>query len=550
MPSAAALRLQIETALASRIPGALTPRPRILRDLAATGIPELDALLEGGLPIGAISELVGKHSSGRTTIALAARAEKTQESKPVAWVDTSDALDPESAAAAGVDLSRLLWVRCGQAPRAESATGPLPNATAPQKGAAFLVEGSGSSPALSGGGGGSPHPRGEARGLSEAVNAFLHPDVFSRQATSSTPATPRKNRIIGTPGAPNRKLLDRTPQDARPLPRRARDREEQIPSDRQPSRRQVHQALQHTTAQRKDLSSAQIDNTAHAARNRPQAGAWTDNGNNAAGRCLATPPNAIAAGLPRFCEMEARAQSQGHSVAATPVLQAEVKTSQKTLSSPEAISSATLPLHTIANLQTAKLEASPAGALRPAISNSSESKHRVNASLAGDPSKALGNLASALWRALDHALRATDLLLAAGGFTAIVLDLGNIPPEFAWRIPLATWFRFRAAADRARTVLLVLTQHPCARSSAELVLRLRPAEPLNALTVLTGAQFCVSVDRYRFETPAASSTTAQSTQPNRLHLVTSRKQPQRDALWRRAAAWTGTEPKNPQEGPL
>jgi hypothetical protein len=35
----------------------------------------------------------------------------------------------------------------------------------------------------------------------------------------------------------------------------------------------------------------------------------------------------------------------------------------------------------------------------------------------------------------DSALRATDLLLHAGGFSAIVLDLGSIAPEYALRIP-------------------------------------------------------------------------------------------------------------------
>ena len=63
-------------------------------------------------------------------------------------------------------------------------------------------------------------------------------------------------------------------------------------------------------------------------------------------------------------------------------------------------------------------------------------------------------------------MRATDLLMNAGGFAAIVLDLGSVAPEYATRIPLATWFRFRAVADSTRTSLLLLTQKPCARSSA------------------------------------------------------------------------------------
>ena len=62
-----------------------------------------------------------------------------------------------------------------------------------------------------------------------------------------------------------------------------------------------------------------------------------------------------------------------------------------------------------------------------------------------------------LWSRLDHALRATDLLLAAGGFRAIVLDMGDVPPEQARRVPLATWYRFRLQAEKSRTLLLLLT---------------------------------------------------------------------------------------------
>ena len=68
-------------------------------------------------------------------------------------------------------------------------------------------------------------------------------------------------------------------------------------------------------------------------------------------------------------------------------------------------------------------------------------------------------------------MRATDLLLQGGGFSALVLDFGGIAPEHAARVPLATWFRYRAAAERTQASILLLTQHPCAKSSAGLVLR-------------------------------------------------------------------------------
>src|ERR1700744_6086955 len=111
MPISAAIRLQVETALAHRIPSALTPAPKFIRPVVETGIEPLDELLHGGLPVGALREVVGPECSGRTDIALSFVARLTQASKVCAWIDASDALDPVSASAAGVDLARLLWVR-------------------------------------------------------------------------------------------------------------------------------------------------------------------------------------------------------------------------------------------------------------------------------------------------------------------------------------------------------------------------------------------------------------------------------------------------------
>jgi recombination protein RecA len=244
MPSASALRIQIEHHLERRFPAALTPAPRTIRETAATGIREVDRLLEGGLPIGAISEITGPVSSGRTSLTLAFLASRTQQERVCAWVDVNDAFDSESAAANGVALRQLLWVRC------------------------------------------------------------------------------KKNS-----------------QTARP---------------------------------------------------------WTR-----------------------------------------------------------------------ANFPSA-------GSSRPDFSRSDFSH-------------------------LDQALRATDLLLQAGGFAAIVLDLGSTAPEQGTRIPLATWFRFRQAADRTRCSLLVLAQQPLAQSSAAVVLECAP-QPAQTLsqTVLTGCTYEVRSGRQRF----------------------------------------------------
>src|SRR5271168_1904755 len=162
MPASAKIRAQIEAALAQRIPSALTPQPRAIRPKAATGIDAIDELLGGGLPIGAISEIVGPECSGRTTLALAFLAGITRQGKVCAWVDVSDSLHPESAAAAGVNLDRLLWVRCGHTigPANETTLNSPNEAHTPQTTRLQF-------------GGNSPHPRSESKGLPTAIHDLL-----------------------------------------------------------------------------------------------------------------------------------------------------------------------------------------------------------------------------------------------------------------------------------------------------------------------------------------------------------------------------------------
>ena len=341
MTSASALRLQIESSLAQRIPSALTPAPKMIRPVTATGIEPLDDVLNGGLPVGAISELVGPECSGRTSAAISFLARTTQAAKVCAWIDVSNAFDPGSAAAAGVDLARLLWVRCGASQI--STTHPSHNFILPDE---YYVPPS-VTKGLHGGGFGS-HPRNEANGLSDAVACLLQQKVIA-------------------------------PQYADPL------RRSPVQKSFEPSRQ----------------------------------------------------PFSIAA------------------------------------------------------RQTSR--------------------------------------SSKPWSRIEQALRTTDLLLHGGGFSAIVLDMGGLKPEFVSRVPLATWFRYRAAVERTQSSILLLTQHACAKSSAELVLRLRPTEALcDETTVFTGIRPSLEISRRRF---------AQS--PNVLSL---RKAPRSlsAATWESRTAWAGS----------
>ena len=74
-------------------------------------VPLVDACLRGGLPRGQLSEFSGPGSCGRMTLLLQLMSAATQRGEIVALVDTCDRLDVASAAAAGVDLDRVLWIR-------------------------------------------------------------------------------------------------------------------------------------------------------------------------------------------------------------------------------------------------------------------------------------------------------------------------------------------------------------------------------------------------------------------------------------------------------
>jgi recombination protein RecA len=360
----------------------------------ASGIPALDELLHGGLPTAVLTELVGPEGSGRTTLALAYAAAVTHAGSVCAWIDVADALDPETVAANGVDLERLLWIRC-------DTRQPSASHSALEAVQVLSIRNSSEPSAPRHTGGGSPHPRSEGRGMPEAITAMLasHGGLYDHQAR-------RERKAIGTPGMPNRPLA------TCPLANRSPHREEQVTSDRLPARR----------------------------------------GENLANLAL----------TPRCAEPQPRR------IASLP-------SSERTL----------IPL------QKRKRE-SP----------------------------------RTPWQALDQALRATDLLLQNGGFSAIILDLGSTPAETAWRIPQATWFRFRSACERTRATLLLLTQHPCAGSSAELVLRLAPGTLEAENDVVTGIRYTAAIERTR-------------SPQNHTSVVPIRKPPQsvRPGQWKSEAAW-------------
>jgi recombination protein RecA len=346
----AALRQQIESSLASRIPAALSPQAVQAPRLLPIGNESVNALLGGGLPIGGICEFTGPTSAGRTSLALSVLSEATVDSA-CAYIDVSDSLDARSAAAAGVRLKNLLWVRFSEMQVQR------PSLTQPAH-AHNAVPSRDSAADRSTQHHGIRHPRTETKGIDRDLEKML---VQKAQT--------RLKKMEGTPGFPNQRLS------------LAAASEEQV-------------AYEHFNARRADASDPlrQIDRrAADEARER------------------ANSPAVVKGGLRR--------------------------------------------------------DAKP-------------------------------------WSKLDKALRTADQILLAGGFRVVVLDLASITPEQALRIPSATWYRFSRAAQEGDAILLLLTQEPCARSSAKSVLDCSPRRSMSeSIHVFGSMTHTAEVIRQRVANP-------------------------------------------------
>ncbi len=185
--SAALLKREIEAKLASRIPAALSPLPQQAPRLHSIGNARIDSLLGGGLPLGSVCELTGPDSSGRSSIALSLLASASEQGV-CAYIDVCDMLSPQSAAAAGIEIGNLLWVRLASTIQARHAQ--LTVSSEPKQ---SKVLGERCRPLH--GGCGSSHPRSETKGLAPALEEML----FDKEER-------RRRKAEGTPGHPNQPL--------------------------------------------------------------------------------------------------------------------------------------------------------------------------------------------------------------------------------------------------------------------------------------------------------------------------------------------------------
>jgi hypothetical protein len=115
--TARTLRVDLEQLLHAGGFGRTIPSRLLLdhpvRDRLPTGIPDVDARLGGGIPAGAMTEWIGGVSAGLTGLVFSLLAGATARDEAVAYMDTDDRFDPLSAERRGIELGRLLWIRCG-----------------------------------------------------------------------------------------------------------------------------------------------------------------------------------------------------------------------------------------------------------------------------------------------------------------------------------------------------------------------------------------------------------------------------------------------------
>jgi RecA/RadA recombinase len=107
----------------------------------------------------------------------------------------------------------------------------------------------------------------------------------------------------------------------------------------------------------------------------------------------------------------------------------------------------------------------------------------IDASGAFDPTgaEAAGvHLPNLLWTRCggnaEHALKATDLLIQAGGFAIVTMDIADLEIRDAQRIPLASWFRLRHTAEKMSSAFVVIAKEVNAKSCSNLQLTLRPRQ--------------------------------------------------------------------------
>lgn len=110
-------------------------------------------------------------------------------------------------------------------------------------------------------------------------------------------------------------------------------------------------------------------------------------------------------------------------------------------------------------------------------------------------------------RAMEQAVKALGLVLQAGNFGLVVLDLGEAPPDAVRRLPFTTWLRLQRMVEGSQTACVLAGQDPMSRSSAGLSIKLQPSVTADSVSaarfhgsLLDGLNLEARVARARVQT--------------------------------------------------
>jgi recombination protein RecA len=73
---------------------------------------------------------------------------------------------------------------------------------------------------------------------------------------------------------------------------------------------------------------------------------------------------------------------------------------------------------------------------------------------------------------LDRALKAVNLVLQAGGFGVVAIDLADVPLVLLKRLPFTTWMRLQRSVEGSETACVLVVPEPIARSAGGITLSL------------------------------------------------------------------------------
>ena len=100
-------------------------------------------------------------------------------------------------------------------------------------------------------------------------------------------------------------------------------------------------------------------------------------------------------------------------------------------------------------------------------------------------------------RRLEHAFQAADLILHAGGFGVVILDLCEVPARELNCIPLSYWYRFRLAVENTPTRLIVAADQPIVKSCARVQLEIKRQRLVWRGPVFAGIDFEIAPRKVR-----------------------------------------------------